>query len=104
MTKGLELSRVGLLLHNLHFKKIINIGYVFTDQLYLMHDRFLGKTVETLDAIDYNRNRRRSEPTAHSRPESRRLHPVGALAHPTGKKLQQVQRAFIYNDKEEAPR
>ena len=87
MTKGLELSRVGLLLHNLHFRKIINIWYIFTDQLYLMHDHFRGKTVETLDAIDYNRSKRRSEPTARSRPESQRLHPVGALARPHQKEV-----------------
>ena len=41
-----------------------------------------GKTAETLDAIDCNKSKRRSEPTARSRPKSRRLHPLGALMRP----------------------
>src|SRR4051812_10875209 len=47
------------------------------------------------------KNRRRSEPTARSRPESRRLHPVGALARPHQKEA--APSANISTDKEETP-
>src|SRR3954469_1728541 len=71
------------------------------DQIYLMHDRFRWKTTETLGNIDCNSSKRRSEPTARSRPESRRLHPVGALARPHRKEV--APSAIIYTDKEEDP-
>ena len=46
-------------------------------------------------------NRRRSKPTASSRPESRRLHPVGALARPHWKEA--APSTNISTDKKEDP-